>query len=460
MKLKLIAVICLIGSVYSAQAQNKSALDSLFKLHARLFNGTKQYRTWSVGVNAGVLAPVLVIGGVNNFSNVNPQLGYGISVRKQLGSVLGLQADVIRGYISGSNQDKPGGSEGNIEAFTTELGYSASLSAVFKVGSVNYFSHKNAVNFFVSLGSGFAGYAPKVFWNNGTYTDTKNMNGKNKDKTYIHEIVTIAGVGVKFKVNDRLAINAAYNANFVDNDFLDGTHSYDVNKYNTHKDKFSYGYAGLEYTLGKKSKQNIDWLNPLAELYEELLDPTMHQEFNDMKARNVIIERIVMSIEKDSDADGVADYFDKCPNTPTGTAVDGSGCPIKLVKNDTTIVNNISLADKVNQLEKALIDDNIRFDFDSEVLRLSSYPYLNALAKDLKANPAKVITVKGYASSEGSPSHNIRIAINRAKAVKTYLLSLGVLDSQVKIKGYGETKSVSNNSTEEGRMMNRRVVIE
>jgi OOP family OmpA-OmpF porin len=68
--------------------------------------------------------------------------------------------------------------------------------------------------------------------------------------------------------------------------------------------------------------------------------------------------------------------------------------------------------------------------------------------------------VKGFASAEGSPAHNIKLSVDRANAVKAYLLNLGVKASQIKTKGYGEMHALSNNATEEGRILNRRVEIE
>ncbi len=58
---------------------------------AKVFGGRAQYRTWSLGVNAGVLAPVVMVGGTNDFSNWSPTLGYGLTLRKQLDHIFGVQ---------------------------------------------------------------------------------------------------------------------------------------------------------------------------------------------------------------------------------------------------------------------------------------------------------------------------------------------------------------------------------
>jgi outer membrane protein OmpA-like peptidoglycan-associated protein len=102
-------------------------------------------------------------------------------------------------------------------------------------------------------------------------------------------------------------------------------------------------------------------------------------------------------------------------------------------------------------------NSNIQFDFDSSILRPASYPVLDAVAADLHANSDKKIELDGYASSEGTAAHNLRLANDRANSVKTYLVNSGVDSKRIKVKGYGETHPIADNSTEEGRILNRRV---
>jgi OOP family OmpA-OmpF porin len=65
--------------------------------------------------------------------------------------------------------------------------------------------------------------------------------------------------------------------------------------------------------------------------------------------------------------------------------------------------------------------------------------------------------VEGFASSEGTAAHNIALSKDRANSVKTYLVNAGVDAKKVKVKGFGETNPIADNSTEEGRVLNRRV---
>lgn len=409
---------------------------------AKVFGGRAQYRTWNIGVNAGVLSPFLAIGGTNNYTDPTLELGYGISVRKQLGHAFGLQADIMRGKVAGNNNTVASGAQQGIKSFETTIQYAATLSGVANVATVDFLRRKNAVNFFVSAGGGYLAYNPVVTLSNNSTRDLKTTRPSGDD--YGKELIIPVGVGVKFRLSDRVALNFGYTATFVDNDSFDGQK---LTNEVTHKDKYSYGYGGLEFSLGSSSKPNLDWVNPVAMMYDELNDPTLRQEVEALKGRMNNVESAVNDLKKDSDGDGVADQFDKCPNTPAGTVVDGSGCPIKFPTPDTTA--------KVAPVV-ATPYSNIQFEFDSSVLRTSSYPILDATSADLRTGK-KSITVNGYASSEGTAAHNLQLSKDRANSVKTYLVNSGVDAKRIKVKGLGETHPIADNSTEDGRVLNRRV---
>lgn len=289
-----------------------------------VFGGRAQYTTWNIGINAGVLSPVIPFGS-NDFTNRDLNLGYGISIRKQLGHAFGLQLDGTSGKLSGSNVDAVGGVKFGTRAFNTRLAYSATLSGVVNVATVDFIRRKNSVNFFVSAGGGLAGYAPKVtLAANNQVVDFKGRSGPNLDRDYVRELVIPIGAGVKFRLSDKVALNLGYTATFVDGDNLDGTKG----GFPT-KDKFSYGYGGLEFALGGKSKPNLDWVNPAALFYDELKDSTLRVTVDSLKGKVSGVETSISDLKKDSDGDGVRDDLDKCPGTPAGTVVDGSGCEIK-----------------------------------------------------------------------------------------------------------------------------------
>ncbi len=441
-KTVVLSIASLMGVVVAHAQTSSDSTTTVVPGSSKVFGGRAQYKTLSIGANAGVLTPMIPFGS-NDFTKSNLELGYGISVRKQLGHAFGLQATVIRGTLSGDDSRSISGANNGTrdgyQSFKTDLAYYATLAGVVNVATADFLRRENSVNFFVTAGAGYAAYAPKVVYQNGTTFDYKNnANGGN---TYIHELIIPVGVGVKFKLSDAVALNLGYNANFVDGDNLDGA---DI-RFPT-KDKFSYAYGGLEFTLGKSGKPNLDWVNPLAMMYDELKDPTLRQEVEALKGRVSNVEKAVDDLKKDSDGDGVSDQFDKCPGTPAGTIVDGSGCEIKFPKPDTTVA-------------AATGYPNIQFEFDSSVLRTSAYPTLDKVSADLRGSTTTTIELDGYASSEGSAAHNMRLSKDRANSVKTYLVNSGVDAKRIKTKAFGETNPVADNSTEPGRVLNRRVEI-
>jgi OOP family OmpA-OmpF porin len=428
----------------AANAQTGTMTSSSATSTAKVFGGRGQYNTFSLGANVGIVSPFLATGGSNDYKSWTGKLGFGISLRDQLAHSFGLQLDAHGGTVAGDNDGNiratSSNAAGNRYSFSTKF-WSGSLSGVVNVATIDYIRRKNAVNFFVSAGAGLVNYNPTYKASAaGAVVDFNAIKGRNTTEFYIP-----VGVGVKFRLTDALALNLGYTENFLDGDNMDFTYI------SPSKDKWSYGYGGLEYTFGPKSKPNLDWVNPVAMMYDELYDAELRREVAALKGRVSNVENAVNDLKKDSDGDGVSDQFDKCPNTPAGTVVDGAGCEIKFPVIDTSL-----FVRKGAVMPSGTAYSNIQFDFDSSVLRTSSYPVLDATSADLRSSSSSV-EVDGYASSEGTAAHNLRLSKDRANSVKTYLVNSGVDAKRVKVKGFGETNPIADNSTEEGRVMNRRV---
>ena len=102
---------------------------------------------------------------------------------------------------------------------------------------------------------------------------------------------------------------------------------------------------------------------------------------------------------------------------------------------------------------------NIQFEFNSSVLKTASYPVLDKAALNMKLDPSVKFNVNGYASIEGTAEHNMILSEDRANSVKVYLINSGVSSTQLTATGYGTSNPVGDNSTEDGRVLNRRVEI-
>ncbi len=99
---------------------------------------------------------------------------------------------------------------------------------------------------------------------------------------------------------------------------------------------------------------------------------------------------------------------------------------------------------------------NIFFDTKEWQLKPASISELDKLAMLLFENPNLKIEIDGHTDNVGQPKENLQLSINRATAVVEYLVKKGVNAQRLAAKGFGATKPIADNSTENGRAMNRR----
>ncbi|MFN8888213.1 MAG: OmpA family protein, partial [Cyclobacteriaceae bacterium] len=100
---------------------------------------------------------------------------------------------------------------------------------------------------------------------------------------------------------------------------------------------------------------------------------------------------------------------------------------------------------------------NIYFDFDKTTLKPESFVELNKVVDFLKQNPKVSIEIAGHTDSKGSDTYNENLSQGRSQSVVDYLASQGIDASRLQAHGYGESKPIDSNETEEGRANNRRV---
>lgn len=148
--------------------------------------------------------------------------------------------------------------------------------------------------------------------------------------------------------------------------------------------------------------------------------------------------------EPDNDKDTVVDLEDQCPNEPGEPGGDRPGCPRK--------------PSLVVVTEKEIkITQQIHFEFDKDVIRKESYPILDAIVEVLQKNPKIAIEVQGHTDNKGKPAYNLKLSDRRAASVKKYLVAHGIDASRLQSKGYGMTRPLVPNDSEQNRALNRRV---
>jgi len=150
--------------------------------------------------------------------------------------------------------------------------------------------------------------------------------------------------------------------------------------------------------------------------------------------------------DPDNDGDGILDIHDMCPNEPEDFdgCQDEDGCPEP---------------GKVCVTKEAIvISERVFFKTGRAVILERSYSLLDEVAQVIMDNPhIKRVEVQGHTDNVGGDRYNQQLSEARARSVTTYLLSRGVDPTRLVSRGYGLTRPIADNNTEEGRAANRRV---
>ncbi|MCW1431809.1 OmpA family protein [Novosphingobium sp. JCM 18896] len=99
----------------------------------------------------------------------------------------------------------------------------------------------------------------------------------------------------------------------------------------------------------------------------------------------------------------------------------------------------------------------INFDTDKTAMKPDSAATVGEIVKLLTTNPGLKLEVQGHTDNAGTPAHNLTLSEGRASAVVGALMAQGIAMNRLTPKGYGQTKPIANNASEDGRAKNRRV---
>ncbi|MEO8887589.1 MAG: OmpA family protein [Mucilaginibacter sp.] len=430
-KISLFFVAILWGTSAFAQDLDSAYVEPFSKISA--------FRTWSIGFVGGYTQPF-----GDDFHTPSYQYGYGGFIKKQILSTLGVQADFMTGRVTSE-----GSSNGLYEKYLTKINWAASLNLNLILANINWRNRSGLVLPYIGAGVGYMAYSPAL-------TDlsippvTKEVQ-PGGFKSYFIPV----SAGFKIKVSSGVNLDLGATVNFVSADNFDGV---DLGNGN---DRFIYPHFGLEFAIGDRTKQQLATHNPVASMRAEYLRQAQNfqQELNDQKAANEKLSNNLTASNNnfkraltDGDDDGVADLYDKCANTPKGTKVDGSGCPLVIPLPQEKIVY---VTDQDKEVVKEAVD-NLEFNFNSAIIRSSSFPSLNSLAQ-LIIDKKFSLKLAGYTDNVGPTEVNLKFSQDRANAVKSYLISKGVSPAKIEAIGYGRDQPIASNATPEGRQQNRRV---
>jgi OOP family OmpA-OmpF porin len=171
--------------------------------------------------------------------------------------------------------------------------------------------------------------------------------------------------------------------------------------------------------------------------------------------------------ELDSDGDGVKDSMDKCPGTVAGATVDAQGCELD-GDNDGVVdrldecpnsAPGVQVDVKGCEIKAVITLRGVNFETNSDRLLPGATGVLDDAAATLRMNPTIKVEVAGHTDSDGAAAYNESLSARRAATVHDYLVSKGVADDRMTVRGYGESQPVADNTTSAGKAQNRRVVL-
>lgn len=139
----------------------------------------------------------------------------------------------------------------------------------------------------------------------------------------------------------------------------------------------------------------------------------------------------------DKDGDGVVDSEDKCPDTPG--LKEFQGCMPAAAKKFTGAIAGIY------------------FDTGKSEVKPASFRVLDEAVAVLKKYESLRLRIEGHTDNVGAPEMNKQLSLDRANAVRTYLVNKGIAEDRLEAAGFGDTRPTKPNTTVAGRAANRRI---
>ena len=375
---------------------------------------------------------------MGNAANLNRPDNGGVALKSDLytGAALGIeltpstQLQVEYGLTNTDAQASDASAENPKNRFDAEQ---QTVSGNFLIGTEQFSGYSDSkFKPYVLVG---AGQSKIKVENKQTYiADATNGQGVVTGQTVVagtevaesKDTIGNLGLGARYLVNDALALRGEARAvhNF-DNKWWEGL-----------------ALAGVEVTLGGRLSPTVP-VPPQAEppaYVPPAVVPVVPVKPVVVTPPPVIVE--TQPVVVDSDMDGVIDALDACPGTPRNVVVDARGCPVQ-----------VEVEDRLN------MELRVFFDNDKSAIKPQYRSEIARVAEAMREFPNATATIEGHASKTGpSARYNQRLSEARANAVKSMLSNeFGVAPNRLTAIGYGYTRPIAPNDTEEGRAMNRRV---
>lgn len=417
-------------------------LIAIFLSNSNLIAQNKEYNKWSFELNGGATQPLY-----NWTEGYSTSLGFlhlDAGFRFMMNDKFGLKASVAHENIKNGKDS---------EHFKTNI-QRYSVEGVVNVGRILSFEDwTKTIGLLVHAGA--------------SYTTLKYDNFPNRKDD---AIAVIFGITPQVKLSNRIALTFDFTAlnNFGQGYTWDGADRPN-NEIQAGGTVVVDGESGIvDITVPDPSAKFLKHFNPIINttvgLTFYLGNKPSHADwhFSDSKTNKIKeLEDRIQLIENyliDSDGDGILDYLDLEPNTPSGNMVNIKGVSIDLNKNgipdsyEAYFIEYTKPTEDETQLvdsDKAreLINDGyvaMYFDFDkSEPKNIDAAHFVLTY---LKRNPESNVEINGYADSVGNTEYNLNLSDERAKNVSKILEDAGIDKSRIKIVGQGIDTSLNGNS--------------
>jgi outer membrane protein OmpA-like peptidoglycan-associated protein len=141
---------------------------------------------------------------------------------------------------------------------------------------------------------------------------------------------------------------------------------------------------------------------------------------------------------------------------PQNVTIDVNGYENSYIKNIRIAAGGIDIYKQTTTPAK-IIMHGILFDVDKATLKPESMGSINQIFNLMKKDPSLKFEIDGHTDNSGTAAHNLDLSQQRADAVKSQLVSMGIDASRLTTKGFGDTKPIDGNDSPEGKANNRRV---
>lgn len=441
-----------------------------------------------------------------NFTNKYFKLGYGGVLGYQINPVFGVRGQFLKTKVHGEREDQ--NLKLNSDLWDAALNLTININEIFVPYNPNRF-----LNFYLFGGAGFNSF--KSTLESITPNAVVNTHADRQNAFFVP-----VGAGASFRLNNMLSINLEYGDHIVfKSDALDFT---DGNKKNDHYSYASAGLQIKLGPFDKDNDGVKDKLDACPDVYGKAELAGCPDKDNDGIAdKDDACPDIAGKIEfkgcPDTDGDGIIDSQDACPDAAGKTELNGcpdkdndgiadkddkcpdvagkkefAGCPdrdgdgiidskdacpdvkglaqfegcpdtdgdgIPDTKDNCPEVAGVAANNGCPENKGPLAEKVVYFNSDGSIVIDKYTLELNEIAAFMNEHPDATISVAGYADNRESIDYNLRLSEKRADYVINYLKKKGMTSLKIEKSFFGKSKPVADNSTKEGRALNRRVEI-